>query len=527
MVAIAINNVTVSAKEGSIRQSSKRIGSVSRSIVGNGRSSERSERETIRLQTTSLPNSEAFAIANLAIGYFHVGSFDGETNLSSSANADLGSGCHLSISEGWSGDALAVRSGSSASWLLQLPDEWTVLVRRFDSTSNTWQRLAYRSDGQQWIDEVAQIGGVQNCLNVSAGAVTLYGKTLANVNQESLYDELFVMPWFCPETILLQLSANEQTHSPGPFVTINGDVVKYPIGMITRGFVEDGKYVPRGAARTRRDQLPNGAHSLDIDWLNNAIELSLGFDEDTALSSAVNSAPTPTAYFPLRQQLTASNLSTSKNAMNITAANATRIGTGAEFAAGPAREINGAIKVASGTHYNVASSAELTSLQGAAGAGTIAFWVKFDTLTGAIVCKEDGTDREWIVSASGGLLTFRAYGNTGGTIHKTYPMNSTPVVAGVWYFFAVSFANNSGTPVVRVLANSEPSKPAATTVGAYSAIPATTSAVGIGDRAVPSGSSLPIAATFAHVMFFGTALTNELMRRVYLTTKRMQNVGRT
>lgn len=521
MPFLVIDGVTVPVKDGSARRKITRKGRTSRSILGVMRDGGRNGRLSISSETVCLDNAESLAVMNLILGYGHVGSFDGELNLSSSANPDVGGGAHLAIGQGWSGDALAVRSGSSISWSLQLGDEWTVFVRRRDATSGIWQRLVLRSDGQQWLNEVNSIAGVANCMTVASGAVTLRGATLANVSEESLYDELVALPWFCPDSILTQISACEQTHSPMPLVKAHGDVLEYPIGMIARGFISDAATVQRGQMRSARNFT---VHTQDKNWINNGVDLSFGLDEDRAQTSAANSTTAPAIYMPLNSRTRAANFSTVRDVVAATA-NASRIGTGAIAATGPANEIDGAISLAS-THYNLADSAAMSSAAGAAGVFTAMIWLRPTVTSGQFYGKDDGTLREWNLTMAAGVCSMRVYGNAAGTIYKTYTFTAPALALNTWNCICVSFANNSGTPTILSQLNGEPCTQTLITTGAYSAIQDTAAPLAFGDVGLAAGSAAPVAGSYAHVCYFSSALTHAQMRRAYLTTKRMMNVRR-
>lgn len=527
MAFLKINGVTIPIKDGSVRRKIVRKGSTSRSVLGVMRDSGRNGRLAFVGETSTLDNAESVAIMNLIMGFGHVGNFDGEINLSTSANADLGAGCHLAMGAGWSGDALVVRSGSSASWSLQLGDEWTIFVRRRDPVSLIWKRLILRSDGQQFLDEVNSIAGVGNCIAVASGVLTLSGRSLANVAEESFYDELLAVPWFCPNSIAVQISANDQTHSAMPFVKVSGDILEHPVGMVARGYVDNASYVQRGYANrsARAKPADGGTFPQDLNWINNGVDLSFGLDEDRTLTSAANATTAPAVYLPLNTQTRAANLSTARDVVSATA-NASRIGSGAVTAAGPALEIDGAITLSGGTHYNLADSAAFTAAAGASGAFTACIWVKPAALTGQFLGKDDGTLREWSMTLAAGAVSFRAYGNAAGTIFKNYVWSAPAVAVGAWVFLAVSFANNSGTPTLTTMVNGEPCGQTLSTTGVYAAIQDTAAALGIGDVAVPAASSAPLAGTYAHACFFGSALTAAQIRNVYLTTKGMMNVRR-
>ena len=186
MSFLVVNGARLSAKDSSVRRKLASKGESGVSVLGVPFNGLRASKRTLTGDIHCKNHETGHAIANLIMGVGHVGSFDGETNLSTSLNMSTDSRAFIAPGDGWSGDALVIESGQTARFAAQIGEEWTVFIRRRDSTSLIWRRLVLRSDGQEFLDEVRLIAGVTNCLSVSSGDLVISGKTLANVNEETM-----------------------------------------------------------------------------------------------------------------------------------------------------------------------------------------------------------------------------------------------------------------------------------------------------------------------------------------------------
>ena len=497
VAGFVINGATLPIKEGSFTRRENEIGGIVDTTGGDRVAAARNMRRTFAGTISALPFDDARSVMSLLLGIGHVGSFDGETNLSTSLAMSANSRGYLDPGNGWSGDALVVPSSLSASWNPQLGSQWTMFVRRRDNTTGVWSRLALRDDGVQMLNGAVGTFGVGNCMRVSSGSAFLDGKTLAGANADSYYDDLLILPWRCSSAVMLMVHGNDRPHSPMPFVEVHGDLIDERLGVIGSARIED--------VRT----IKGTAHKLgDTTWHNNNQEISFVLDEVDPIYATT---PPPIVLLPMTRWSSAANLSTTRDVMG--AVNATRIATTAALTRGSGNAIDGAIALRN-AHYNIADRAEFASWSTATGELTIAEWITPQAANGILFAKQDATQIEWSATLSSGVLSIRI---SDGTNQNTWTIGGTlPAAARVHLAVAIRCAPST-PPTVRVYVNGEARQVTLSVNNGVTQIANTTAPIGVGDSGHAAGNN-PLQCDVSGFAVFSSALTARHVRDLFLST---------
>lgn len=205
------------------------IGSVQRAASSSMHKDVREEKRVWRLQTPLLTIAEANAIENLVKGKgwhfpFNDSMYGAQSNLgpvkgytgcsiiTSTPSPKYGTGC------------LKITSSNSATWDAQLGTEYTVMAWTY--TGAVWAHYCLVNDGSgedPYIDGSA--GLTISNITISDGQVTLWGKGRDGSPDDREWDDLVILPWAAPSSLIAAVAADDEAFSDLPHLKLSGDMV--------------------------------------------------------------------------------------------------------------------------------------------------------------------------------------------------------------------------------------------------------------------------------------------------------------